>query len=57
MQGAGHQRARTRAHLLTQEHGTLWELVGVGAGLLPHWDLLGEQVLALEREGERDRER
>lgn len=46
MQGAGAPQGG-RAHLLGQQHGPLWQLVGVGAGLLPHRDLLGEEVFAL----------
>lgn len=47
VQGAGAPQGG-RAHLLGQQHGPLWQLVGVGAGLLPHRDLLGEEVFALE---------
>lgn len=51
----GMQRAGARdgsgAHLLSQQHGPLRELVGVGTGLLPHRDLLGQKVFALEKGG------
>lgn len=39
--GAGRQDARGAAHLLGQEHGAVGQLVGLGAHLLPHRDLLG----------------
>lgn len=42
----------SRAHLLGQEHGPLRELVGVRTGLLPHGDLLGQQVFALDAAGQ-----
>lgn len=45
----------SRAHLLSQEHGPLGELVGVRTGLLPHWDLLGQKVFALDEAGEDQR--
>lgn len=38
----------SRAHLLGQEHGPLRQLVWVWAGLLPHWDLLGQKVFTLK---------
>lgn len=47
VQGAGAPQGG-RAHLLGQQHGPLGQLVGIGAGLLPHRDLLGEEVFALE---------
>lgn len=43
----GHD-ARCAAHLLGQEDGAVGQLVGLSTGLLPHGNLLGQQLLALE---------
>lgn len=48
MQRAGEKGVRAGHHLLDQQHGPLRELVRIRAGLLPHRDLLGEQILALD---------
>lgn len=37
----------SRTHLLGQQHGSVWQFVGIWAGLLPHWDLLGQKVFSL----------
>lgn len=46
----GHD-ARCTAHLLGEEDCAVRQLVGLSAGLLPHGNLLGQELLPLEERG------
>lgn len=50
----GHD-ARCAAHLLGQEDGAVGQLVGLSTGLLPHGNLLGQELLALGEKGGEDK--